>query len=377
MIQVSLVNEAVFNVGDIAQGVADFATRTRTRIAAQTVTPSAFGTISAGTDDVVVVFQNPIQSHLPAHAPAWLTHDTHVLPVVEQAADAQNLRPYLADRNALIRANFPAPAFNDVVLDEILTRALLRRQTRSVFISYQRQFTAGIARLLASELQSQGFTVFLDERSMHPAGYFNEEIGYRLNDVDLVILLVTQSTHLSKWVLKEVAFAHNAKIGLLGIVCDNQPTHPWIFALLDPAQIVSFGRAVTGNIATLTQSEFESVVARLRELRVANIMRRIEDLLPAAVDKLRLRHPGSKVVPGDRPGAFTVSGVPGQTQVLPFRPEAETLFELRRVTPSATDQVTVVHPENLPQDRRVQALKWLCLPVEQHMELWDVQKLWI
>jgi hypothetical protein len=64
------------------------------------------------------------------------------------------------------------------------------------------------------------------------------------------------------------------------------------------------------------------------------------------------------------------------TQVLPFRPTAEVLFELRCSTASTRDEVVVVHPENVPLDPRVLALRWLCLPVEQKVELRSAHRLW-
>jgi hypothetical protein len=211
-----IVDEAQGNLGDLGGTLKDLCARSPgIQLPVSKPALATFASLLVQAGDVVVVEQQHPNSQLPNVAPNWLTADVHVLPVIAQPADAARLKPYLKAKNALVRGLLAPNVFLDVLADEVVTRAVLARQTRNVFISYQRSATLGVARDLASTLQAEGFSTFLDEQAIRPGGDIDAEIAYHLNDVDLVVLLATESLQFSEWVHKEICFATNALIGVV------------------------------------------------------------------------------------------------------------------------------------------------------------------
>lgn len=374
MLNVWFIDDEPDSSREVAGRISSFASATKTniRVHQTTATPHRTPPIAAG--DVVVVFPKTVQSTLPTDG-SWLPTDCAVLPVVAQVSDAAALPAYLAQYNVVARSNFDETNFTDVLADEILSQALLLRRERSVFISYRRSETSAFARQLSSELQARGYVVFHDARSIAPGVKFADEIAYRLNDVDLVILLTTANTALSAWVMKEITFAHNAKIGILALDCDRTGISAnEVRQLLDDSEVLDVGRNITDGSPALSAAEMEVVLARLLDLRVTNIVRRMANVMPVAIELFE--RSGAPVVSGSELGQLHVgtAPVPDLVQVLPFRPTPEILFDLHCSTAA---QVIVAHPENAPNDPRALALKWVCLPVEQKVRLLDASKLWI
>ncbi|MGC4086731.1 MAG: toll/interleukin-1 receptor domain-containing protein [Polyangiaceae bacterium] len=359
-------------LNDVIGQLEEFAHQFGVNLRVEKKAASEFHELLAQPADVVVVHQNPDASLLSEAAPACFAHGCAVLPVVEAADDAKKLRPYLKAKNALIRGANPS-AFASRLFDEVLTLAALLRPIRKVFISYQRSATLAAAHQLADELQALGFEAFLDERSIPAATDVDAEIGYRLNDVDLVILLATSQLHLSEWVAKEIEFCHNAKIGIFAVNCDSSSVSE-LFRFIHDDQVLTLNHDIIDPSDGFSAQDLPRVLERVREERVSGIARRVADLLPAAADQLESRYPG-KVRGGDKLGEIQVDQIAGVTQVVPFRPTPEVLWELRQR--HQDQRLDVIHPESVPADPRVVALEWLMLPVELGMEVHRVQKLWI
>jgi len=373
-----IVDEAQGNLGDLEGTLKELCARSP-GIQLPLGKSAAFATLPVQAGDVVVIEQH-LHSQLPNVAPNWLTVDVHLLPVIAQAADAARLKPYLKGKNALVRGVLAPNAFLEVLADEVITRAVLARQTRNVFISYQRSATLGVARDLASALQSEGFSTFLDEQSIRPGGDIDAEIAYRLNDVDLVVLLATETLQFSEWVHKEICFASNALIGVLAVDCDGSSRDPSsalapLYTVLGQDRVRRLDPPIAASKDALSTANQDVVLEALRQQRVACIARRIAELVPAAVESLERHHPQGTIVSGPLLGDLRVQSDTERTRVLPFRPTADALWDARQAHPG--HKLNIVHPENVPDDPRVRALRWLTLPVEIEVELQDVKRLWI
>jgi hypothetical protein len=248
------------------------------------------------------------------------------------------------------------------------------RPAKKVFISYQRAATLAAAHQLADELQGIGFDTFLDERSIPRGADIDAEIGYRVNDVDLVVLLVTSKLQSSPWVLKEIEFAHNAKLGIIAVDCDSSGAPPALFRHIHDDEVLTLTHAILDPADSFSGVDLPRILERVRQERVSSIARRVADLVPAAADQLGQWHPG-RVRAGERLGEIEVEGIPGLTQVVPFRPTPELLWQLRRRHQGR--RIDVIHPESVPLDPRVVALEWLLLPVELEVEVHHAKKLWV
>jgi hypothetical protein len=362
-------------LGDAVLRLNALAAQTGVNLSVKHATAGMLPTLNVQSVDVVVICQvcPSATSALPGASPGWMTSETAVLPLLKSAADAAQLAPYLKGRNALI-CDTASKAFSSRLFDEIATLAVQLRPAKKVFVSYQRKATPSAALQLVDELQALGFDTFLDERSILPAADIDAEIGYRLNDVDLVILLVTSQLPSSRWVLKEIEFAHNAKLGILAIDCDSSGTPAAVFKHLHDDEVLTLTHPILDPADSFSSSDLPRILDEVRQERVSGITRRVADLVPAAADQLESRYPGL-VRGGERLGSLQVEGVPGLTQVVPFRPTPELLWQFRQK--HLGQRVDVIHPESVPLDPRVAALEWLLLPVELEVKVHHVRKLWV
>jgi hypothetical protein len=319
--------------------------------------------------DVVVIFaDNPTK--LPVGAPQWF-RTCVVLPVVKDATDVSALPAYLQERNAFIMSMFQDYTV-EVLVDDVLSHAVLSRTTKSVFVSYKRSDSLNMARQIAERLGRDGFSVFLDERSIGRSERFADEIAYRLDDVDAVILLATPDLQNSKWVQKEIAFAKNASIALVAVDCGNSAgTHPVLRGAMADQRFRP-NRVPQGENDTLDERDLEDLIGMVYRHRVAGIVRRVQDLLPPARAAFATMSK-STVSQGNVLGELK-NELDEVLRVLPHRPTAEHLWQIRRGC-GAQDKIRVVYPESVPRDRRVRALRWAFLGHRPLLEILHVRHL--
>lgn len=124
--------------------------------------------------------------------------------------------------------NGMGPAAGDPGRDAIAGRVLeglaLLRSTRSLFISYRRVESRGVALQLHDALDERGFTVFLDTHSVRVGEAFQETLWHRLTDADVMVLLDTPGFIASRWTAQELAEANNRGIGIVQAIWPRQST---------------------------------------------------------------------------------------------------------------------------------------------------------
>jgi hypothetical protein len=113
-----------------------------------------------------------------------------IITVVQNIKSATvELPPLLSEINAL-------PFSSEAPAEERLSTAVLEafrllRRERRLFISYKRDDSQTLANKLYDALDSRGFDVFIDTRSVPPAANFQDELWHRLADSDVVVLIDT------------------------------------------------------------------------------------------------------------------------------------------------------------------------------------------
>ncbi|MEM6456962.1 MAG: TIR domain-containing protein [Acidobacteriota bacterium] len=295
----------------------------------------------------------------------------------------------------------------DGLADIVLTRALLHRTTHRIFISYRRVDSSAIAHQLRAEFVKQGYDAFLDECSIEPAAHFQRELFWRLNDVDLVLLLNTPRLLESDWVCKEIIRATASHIPVIALdwpdntltdeasrqekktsddgtpasrteeerkraerkhrAGDMLKTAADRMSLLnpsDPGQLDTSAGAAAPDEWTLDQKAIGTIIRAITAQRVRHILRRVDNLIPLLDDQLRgagYAIPNDASSFGDR-----VAKRDGRTiylRPLPFRPTVDTAFALRAaLAGDGAHAAEFAYIENDPTDPRHEALRW-CLDV--------------
>jgi hypothetical protein len=327
-------------------------------------------------DDVVVVYAaKEATSSLPGPPPAWVSACV-VIPVVEKAKDIEDVRPYLRTVNAFVRSQFDASYVTEVLADDVLSEALLARRTRSVFVSYKRSESLAVARQVAGRLSEEGFAVFLDERSIGRGVRFDREIAYRLDDADMIVVLVTDGLEHSSWVQKEISFACSANIALVAVDLTTAPgTHSVVQATLPGQRFLPSGPGKHDGTAPLDDGDLSDLMSCLYRLRVAGIVRRVQNLLPLGRAHFARSHASSTIQTDAQLGALVDTTTKDVLRVLPFRPTADVLWDMRRRQAGTGAKMHVVYPENVPHDARVRALRWAFLPHRPQVEILHVRQL--
>lgn len=110
----------------------------------------------------------------------------------------------------------------DRVVSTVLEQFRLLRAERKLFISYKRDDSQAIADALYDALDSRGFDVFIDTRSVPPAKDFQKELWHRLADADVIVLLDTPGFRLSRWTTEELARANATNVQILHVLWPGQ-----------------------------------------------------------------------------------------------------------------------------------------------------------
>lgn len=98
----------------------------------------------------------------------------------------------------------------------------LLRCERRLFISYRRVDAQPFAERLYDALDSRGFDVFIDVRSVPPAVDFQSELWHRMSDSDVVVLIDTPGFRESRWTTEELAKANATNIQILHLLWPGQ-----------------------------------------------------------------------------------------------------------------------------------------------------------
>lgn len=331
--------------------------------------------------------QNPISAQEDKKIRAFCGHGGMVIPVAKTAPDAGIAlkdAEYARNLNAFLRSTVFSSARQDntpvwvhALLDEIFAHGWLRRRTRKVFISYRRIDSAAIAQQLFREFTQRNFLVFLDEVSIEHGADFQAELRWWLNDTDMVLVLASPNLEASRWVQEELLFAQLHQIGTLAVAWPRldllersgvPTTRPRILETIRSDQQIQltpedFTDTSSPASGELTAAGLIKVLARAFEQRADGIHRRLNDLV--ITTRRRIEGKGNTSLMTTRLGDISYEDAEGQShflRVLPFRPDAQALWDLARAA-SGADVVRAVYPEIAPQDSRALGLVWLAAAV--------------
>lgn len=146
---------------------------------------------------------------------------------------------------------------------------LLKKQ-RLVFISYRREDSLSVAQQLDRVLDARLFQVFLDTHSIRRGALFQEVIGDRMADADLMIFLDTPGALSSRWVAEELSIAHNLGLGVFHIIWpEHKPYRELELSKRYSLTLESFrdGCAKPSHNAMLTDETAGAIVAEIESFR--------------------------------------------------------------------------------------------------------------
>jgi len=190
-----------------------------------------------------------------------------IAPIVSQTDRvSQELPPQLRNINALQYS----PQVVDRVVSLTLETFRLLRAERRLFISYRREDSQPFAERLYDSLDSRGFDVFIDTRSVPPAVDFQAELWHRMSDSDVVVLVDTPGFRTGRWTTEELARANATNIQILHLLWPGQTedassafSH---FMKLEPMHFsgaaIDKGGSVTANALSAIYSAVEQLRAR-------------------------------------------------------------------------------------------------------------------
>lgn len=236
-------------------------------------------------------------THQPVHQPALdelKQRAILTLPYVSTLKDFQRLvPPALSAINGLEPS--PADTSHEKLVGRVLEELRLLRRQRSVFISYRRVESAGVAAQLREQLQARRYDVFLDSYSVEYGVDFQSALWNELGNTDVVVLLNTPTVFSSEWVEKEVTRTSAAGIAMLRLIWPNvTPQRDIDFAepvYLNDADFIG-GSSAGGETAQLLPAQVGTLAAQVEQLRArahAARRRRVVAELQAAANSAGLQ----------------------------------------------------------------------------------------
>jgi len=304
---------------------------------------------------------------------AYLQAGRVVIPVIERPEHAPTHLPkVLSTHNAFITSRY-GDHWPEVLVDEVLSHLWLSRRVRRMFLSYLRKESAGIAHQLHEHFVRLGYDVFLDTCSVAVGADFQRELTFRLNDADVVLLLVSPGLERSTWVAEEVSFANGASIGVVGVLWPEAAyqragTRPGVTGSLERDQRHRLEDADFRGDPTheagreLSNDAVRAIEAMVTRYRARGIRVRLLSLLPYATAHLSDRF---IVKPGTELGALELIAHdtlrPWKARVVPFRPTPEVLHDIYKQADGHPELAGAgcLYAENDPHEPRAAALKWL------------------
>lgn len=177
----------------------------------------------------------------------------------------------------------------DRVTSLILEGFRLLRRERRLFISYKRKDSQALANQLYDALDSRGFDVFIDTRSVPPSADFQAELWHRLSDSDIVVLIDTPLFRQSRWTTEELARANATNIQILHLLWPDQPED-------DESSFSHFHALSTSDFTNITMEpvsrqlnaeKIEIICAQVEKLRARAIAARYRYLVDGFCDAAR------------------------------------------------------------------------------------------
>lgn len=347
------------------------------------------GTTAPGSRaDVTVVFadkQRVWTSTEEQILDALVAAQAAILPVIDTAKHAKYIPGKVRQRNAF-QTRIYGSSWTAGLVDEVLSKAWLRRDTRKIFISYKRTDSECIATQVFDTLTSLGCECFLDDVSIRKGVDFQRELIWWLNDADLLLVLLSPNYPSSRWCMEEIAFAQARFIGILTVewpsgIYGSSPSilFPGIRPGASPPVILQgttedqriklalrdfeggdeeSSRISRPSEQSLRQRAIDRIVAGSARQRAVAIRQRLDNLIPLARTVLPAKGPVSLA---STFGDLTFVDERNQrnfVRVLPFRPDPESIRRAR--TDAQGYQVAgCLYSECDPKDARAEALRWL------------------
>lgn len=169
-----------------------------------------------------------------------LEESSIIIPCANSVKGISQLVPESIKHINALEISEVAPSYERLI-SLILESFQLLRSQRRLFISYKRNDAETAAIQLYEKLDSLGFDVFLDSRSVSPSDNFQETLWHRLVDSDVMILLDTPRFWDSHWTQWEYGEANTSRVSILRL------TWPGVRADLEQAM---------GKQIELSESDF-------------------------------------------------------------------------------------------------------------------------
>jgi hypothetical protein len=127
----------------------------------------------------------------------------------------------------------------------------------SIFVSYARDDGADIAKELADELRAHKHAVFRDIQALPGGADWKKELVSAVKRSNILLILITPKSNVSKWVYKEFFQAQSHKKYILPIQVDNAPIPPY----LDELHAVALER-------TNLKADINKVILAVQEIKL-------------------------------------------------------------------------------------------------------------
>lgn len=237
---------------------------------------------------------------------------------------------------------------------------LIKKQ-RLVFISYRREDSVGVAQQLDRALDARLFQVFLDTHSIRRGALFQDVIGDRMSDADLMIFLDTPGALSSRWVAEELSIAHNLGLGVFHITWpEHKPYRELELSKRYSLTLDSFrdGRAKPGHNAMLTDETVGTIVAEIESFRAQAFAARRTRVI-TSLHRQAEEFGISSIVRPDRYVEMQVNGQPALS-VYPVvgQPSTQLMEKVHRESNSDI-QASLVYDHYGIIDATAQHLQWL------------------
>lgn len=164
----------------------------------------------------------------------------------------------------------------------------LLRKERGIFISYRRKGSQPLANRLYEELDSRGFDVFIDIRSVPPAVDFQAELWHRMSNVDTILLIDTPGFREGRWTKAELAQANLLGLQTLHLLWPGQTEDPrFAFSRFVKLESTDFSGPTPGRGATLKQAVIDNICDLAEVLRAEAMALRYAHLVDNFCDAAR------------------------------------------------------------------------------------------
>lgn len=238
----------------------------------------------------------------------------------------------------------------------------LLRQERGLFISYRRKGSQPLANRLYEELDSRGFDVFIDIRSVPPAVDFQVELWHRMSDVDVIVLIDTPGFREGRWTKAELAQANLLGIQTLHLLWPGQKEDPiFAFSRFMKLEAYDFNGSNAGRGATIKSSVLKAICDRAEELRAQAMALRYAHLVDNFCDAAR----DKRLNPAVQPNRWiSVELNSGSLAVVPAvgRPTSDrinAIFDSISTGRKKSDPVWVIYDSRGFHESWINHLRWL------------------